>query len=188
MFLVAHATAGAALQKVGGNRWWAWGPLSLASHYFIDRANWGAGHLWHGNPIPGSPDVSLPMDFAGILVIILNVVVMVLLLWKARQYWLGMTLACIIDLDHLISPLFGYDAWFHRQVLINPWLETEWSIFVQIALVVLAVALVIPPIRRSELREAPSRMKDAVVRVVNGVGGYRPGATERYTSADKGGS
>jgi len=181
MFLAAHAATGAVIQKSGGSRWWAWAPLAVASHWFLDRANWYQGHLWHGSP---EANYSLQADLWGIFVVAMNLLVVALLAWKCRQYWKGMVLACIIDLDHVISPLFGQHQWFHT-LMWSSWFSTEWSVFLQAAFVALAVAMVLPRIQVRVLFEAPQRLKGAVVRLANGINGHRAGTTDPCATGDE---
>ena len=154
--------------------------MAVISHWFLDRLNWGGrteGYLWHGSP----DSDSLQADFWGIFVIAMNVIVMVILLWKCRQYWLGMGLSCVVDLDHVISPLFGHEHWLHN-LMWHPWLSTEWSVFLQAGLVALALAMVVPPIQVRALLAAPYRLKEAMARVANGVNGHRLGTANPHTS------
>ncbi|MDY6835911.1 MAG: hypothetical protein SVY53_14045 [Chloroflexota bacterium] len=138
----AHMAVGAVIDK-SSRRWWLTIPLAFLSHPLLDYFNWGGDNpLFHG---PMNPQLN------GV-VIAVSLILAIILLVKARRYWLGMMFADIADFEWAFFAVTGWDPYsgLHYKYFYPHFLSTEWGLLVQLLLVVLLVAVVIVPLRKSE--------------------------------------
>lgn len=142
MFLPAHMAVGAMIDK-SSRRWWLTIPLAFLTHPLLDYFNWGGDHpLFHG---PMTPQLN------GI-VIAVSLILAIMLMVKARRYWLGMLFADLADFEWVLFGITGWDHYqgLHHKYFYPGFLSTEWGLLVQLLLVVLLVAVAIAPSRQSE--------------------------------------
>lgn len=84
VFFATHAAVGAAIDRSSKAKWLTV-VAGFASHIVLDTIC-----IYHPTPLPFATWVGLWVGDAAIVAI---------LLWKARQYWLGMVSATIIDIE-----------------------------------------------------------------------------------------
>lgn len=84
LFFATHVAVGAAIDRSIGVKWLTV-VAAFASHIVLDTIC-----IYHPTPLPFAVWVGLWVS---------NTAIVAILLWKARQYWLGMVSAAILDIE-----------------------------------------------------------------------------------------
>ncbi len=84
VFFATHVAVGAAIDRTIGVKWLTV-VAAFASHIVLDTIC-----IYHPTPLPFAVWVGLWVS---------NTAIVAILLWKARQYWLGMVSAAILDIE-----------------------------------------------------------------------------------------